>query len=163
MHIHYILYLHLKLLKDDRVAFFSWYFYVSQWRICTFVGRCFSSVITKRRQSIITLPHYSTHPWLFLALISFSLCLLPCLPCSSHILYPPIPLVAAKALTDKLQGRQREKEMAREKEIERGSDIWKKRPWHQSTYFSLFAMFPIFAFFTTPLHFLAAPSACLAF
>lgn len=105
----------------------------------------------KEETSIITLARYSSHPWLFLPLISFSFCLLLCLSCSTRILYPPIPLVAAKALTDKLQGIQRKRNRKRENEVEKGSDIRKeKSAWHHSTYFSLFAMFPIFAFITPP-------------
>lgn len=124
--------------------------------ILAFVGRCFSSVITKRRQALlhylIIQPTRDSSSLSLFHFISFSLCLSPSLRCSTHILYPPIPLVAAKALTDKLQGRQREKEMARE------------RSWHQSTLFSLFAMFPIFAFFTPPSSTSSLfPSVCLAF
>ncbi len=83
-----------------------------------------------------------------------------------HILYPPIPLVAAKALTDKLQGRQREKEMAREreKEVERGSDIQKEKD--PGTRVHCFRSLPCFLFSLslTPLPFtssLLPPSALL--
>lgn len=112
-------------------------------------GEMFQWCHHKEETSIITLARYSSHPWLFLPLISFSLCLLLCLSCSAHILYPPIPLVAAKTLTDKLQGRQRKRNGKRENAVERGSNIRKKKSaWHHSTYFSLFAVFPIFAFIT---------------
>lgn len=100
-----------------------------QWRICTFwhVGRCFSSVNTKRRQALL---HYliikptRDSSSLF---ISLSLCLLPSLHRSTHILSPPIPLVAAKALTDKLQGRQRKRDGKRERERGRERQWYTKK------------------------------------
>lgn len=151
----------MKLLKVDKVAFFLVIFSTCDgvaFAHLSIHGKMFQWCHHKEETSIITLARYSSHPWLFLPLISFSLCLLLCLSCSTHILYPPIPLVASKTLTDKLQGRQRKRNGKRENEVERGSDIRKeKSAWHHSTYFSLFAMFPIFAFITPlPSHFLAA-------
>lgn len=126
--------------------------------ILAFVWKCFSSVITKRRQALL---HYliiqptrdssSLSLSLFL-FISFSFCLLP-----------PLPLLHTHPLSSNSLGgsqgsnwqasRETErKEMARERERgrERQWNLREERSWHQSTLFSLFAMFPIFAFFNPP-------------
>lgn len=115
----------MKVLKVDKVAFFL--VILSTCDDVAFAhssrgGEMFRWCHDKEETSVITLARYSSHPWLFLPLISFSLCLLLCLSCSTHILYPPIPLVAAKTLTDKLQGRRRKRNGRRETEVERGRD-----------------------------------------
>lgn len=94
---------------------------------------------------------------------------------SSHFLsvcYPPLFLTHPLP-SNSLGGSQgsnwqasRETERKRNCKSERARErqwYMKKRAWHQSTYFSLFAMFPIFAFLPPPLPFFAASSACLAF